>query len=79
MRVRHLNLSHPEHSQALQAPLAESAGGLGLCAGKDAKPILASKDDPDYKRILDSLTNGVLARKQPGVKELLAQRRAQTR
>jgi len=77
MRVRHLNLTHPAHSQALQAPLAESAGGLGLCVGKDGKPIFASKDDPDYARILDALTNGVSVRKQPGVRELLAQRQAQ--
>jgi len=56
-----------------------SAGGLGLCVDKDSNPIFASKDDPDYGRILDALENGVLARKQPGVREILAQRRVQAR
>ena len=76
MRVRHLNLTHPEHSHALQAPLAESAGGLGWCAGKDGKPVFAWKDDPDCKRILKALTEAVVVRDQPGVKELLRQRKA---
>ena len=78
MRVRHLNLTHPEHSQALQAPLAEGAGGLGLCLDKGGTAVFASKDDPDYRRILDALTTGVVVRKQPGVREILAERHAQT-
>jgi hypothetical protein len=75
MRVRHLNLTHPEHSLASQAPLAKSAKGLQLCAGKDGKPIFADKNDADYKLILKALTKGVIRRLQPGVKELLEQRK----
>jgi len=70
MRVRHLNLSHPEHSAALQAPLANSAGGWGLCKGEDDKPVFSSTNDPDYQRILSALKR-VQHRDEPGVKELL--------
>jgi len=77
MRVRHLNLTHPQHSLALQAPLAKTADGLQLCAGKDGKPIFPNKNDADYKSILKSLTEGVIRRDQPGVKELLRQKKAQ--
>jgi len=77
MRVRHLNLTHPQHSLALQAPLAKSAGGLQLCVGKDGKPIFENKNDADYKLIQKALTEGIVLRDQPGVKELLRQRKAQ--
>jgi hypothetical protein len=79
MRVRHLNLTHPEHSLAAQAPLAKSAKGLQLCAGKDGKPIFADKNDADYKLILKALKKGVIRRLQPGVKELLEQRKPQAK
>jgi hypothetical protein len=79
MRVRHLNLTKPQHSHALQAPLAESAGGMGLCVDKDGKPVFAAKDDPDYQQILDALTKGVVVREQPGVKEILSRRRLRAR
>ena len=71
MRVRHLNLTHPTHSLTLQAPLAKSAEGLQLCAGKDGKPVFANKNDADYKLILKALADGVVHRAEPGVKELL--------
>ena len=70
MRVRHLNLSHPEDSGALQAPLAKSAGGWGLCKGEDDKPVFSSTNDPDYQRMLSALKR-VERRDEPGVKELL--------
>jgi len=71
MRVRHLNLTHPRHSLALQAPLSKAAGGLRLCRAKDGKDVFGDKSDPDYKRMLRALTDGVVRRDQPGVKELL--------
>ena len=47
---RHLafNLSRPEKSLMLLAPLAEEAGGYGACEGT----IFANRDDPDYRKIL---------------------------
>jgi len=70
MRVRHLNLSNPAHSAAVQAPLAKSAGGWGLCQGKDSKAVFADTNDPDYIKMLSALKL-VQHRVQPGVKELL--------
>ena len=70
MRVRHLNLSHPEHSAALQGPLATDAGGWDLCKGKDGKPVFGSTDDPDYQKMLSALKR-VIRRDEPGVKTLL--------
>ena len=74
MRVRHLNLSHPKYSRALQAPLAKSAGGLQLCVSKEGEPVFDDKDDPDYRRIIEALADGVVFRNQPGVWELLNER-----
>ena len=71
MRVRHLNLSHPEHSPALQAPLARDAGGWGLCGAKAGKNVFDSPRDTDYQRILAALRR-VIRRDEPGVKALLA-------
>ena len=55
---RHLlfNLTHPEKSLFLKAPLAKSAGGFGM--GKDGKAVFASADDPDYKTILAMIQDG---------------------
>ncbi len=67
---RHLmfNLSRPELSLILLAPLSREAGGYGICADRDAghainqpgwqaaasrvSPVFADKADPDYQRIL---------------------------
>ena len=74
MRVRHLNLSHPEHSAALRAPLAASEGGRGLCVDAEGgRAVFADTNDPDYRRIVETLTAGVIVRHQPGVKEMLAE------
>jgi len=73
MRVRHLNLSHPEDSGALQAPLAKSAGGWGLCKGEDDKPVFSDSNDQDYQRMLFALRR-VERRDEPGMKELLEKR-----
>ena len=51
---RHIifNLSRPEKSLYLKAPLAKEAGGLGLCTNAVGKAVFASTDDPDYKTLL---------------------------
>ena len=51
-RFRVFNLTHPDLSLMLMAPLAKSAGGLGTCVGKDGAPVFASTSDPDYQAIL---------------------------
>jgi mono/diheme cytochrome c family protein len=45
------NLSRPEKSYVLLAPLAKEAGGLGLCK----EPVFTSKDDPLYRQTLASI------------------------
>jgi hypothetical protein len=51
---RHIvfNLSHPEKSLVLLAPLAKEAGGYGLCQDAQKKPVFTSKDDPGYQALL---------------------------
>ncbi|MHB1035964.1 MAG: HzsA-related protein [Pirellulales bacterium] len=56
---RHIvyNLSRPERSLVLLAPLARRAGGYGLCRpkGAPAEPggeVFASRDDPGYRLLL---------------------------
>ena len=46
------NLTRPEKSLYLKAPLAKEAGGLGLCTNALGKAVFASVDDPDYKTLL---------------------------
>jgi hypothetical protein len=53
-----INLTHPEWSQMLTAPLAEAAGGLGLCRDAQGKPIFADTADPDYGALLGALEKG---------------------
>ncbi|MBP5509284.1 MAG: PD40 domain-containing protein [Kiritimatiellae bacterium] len=50
------NLSRPEKSLYLMAPLAKEAGGLGM--GKEGKAVFKSKDDPAYKAILAMIQDG---------------------
>jgi len=59
--MRHLvyNLSRPEQSLILLAPLSHKAGGYGLCKNRDdaGKPsglltVFADTGDPDYQKIL---------------------------
>ena len=60
LRSRHavFNLTHPDQSLVLLAPLAREAGGLGLChppgpASNASRPALfADRNDPDYGKIL---------------------------
>ena len=51
---RHIvfNLTRPEKSLYLKAPLAKEAGGLGLCTNAQGKAVFASTDDPGYKALL---------------------------
>ena len=54
---RHIvfNLSHPEKSVILLAPLAESAGGWGLCRDPKTKQpatVFANREDPGYQALL---------------------------
>ena len=55
-----INLTHPEFSRILNAPLAESAGGLELCREKEGKPPVRfdRKDDPVYRAMLGWITEG---------------------
>ena len=53
------NLTRPEKSLMLLAPLAQAAGGYGLCTssdsdtvGEEGGPVFTSTRDPDYQRIL---------------------------
>jgi hypothetical protein len=48
------NLDRPEKSRLLMAPLAKTAGGLGLCRGD----VFKDKSDPDYQRILAAIRIG---------------------
>jgi hypothetical protein len=54
---RHLvfNLSRPEKSLVLLAPLAQLAGGWGLCSASQPgsqPPVFANAEDPDYRKLL---------------------------
>ena len=55
-----INLTHPQWSRVLTAPLAKTAGGLQLCKPKEAKlpNSFANKTDPDYKTILAAINQG---------------------
>ena len=53
------NLTRPEKSLMLLAPLAKNAGGYGICRAHHAKPgnapdapVFANTHDPDYQHIL---------------------------
>jgi hypothetical protein len=55
-----INLSHPQWSRVLAAPLVKSAGGLELCKAKDGnKPkMFADKTDADFKTMLAAIDQG---------------------
>lgn len=59
---RHIvfNLSRPEKSLALLAPLAPEAGGLGICKGTggESARVFSSPADPGYLRILAMVSEG---------------------
>ncbi len=47
-----LNLSRPEYSRLLLAPLSAAAGGYGICEERSGTHVLTSRDAPDYKSLL---------------------------
>lgn len=57
---RHIvfNLSRPEKSLFLLAPLAKTAGGWGICTNAQGRPVLESRDDPDYRTLLAMIEAG---------------------
>ncbi|MEI7902641.1 MAG: hypothetical protein WCK89_20515 [bacterium] len=52
------NLSRPDKSLMLRAPLAQAAGGLGLCTNANAAAVFASSDDPAYRTLLAMIDAG---------------------
>jgi hypothetical protein len=65
-----VNLTRPDRSLLLLAPLAKAAGGLGLCRERPAygnqqteeagaADVFVSRDDPDYGMLLTNLTAAV--------------------
>ncbi len=54
-----INLTHPQFSQMLTAPLPKQSGGLGLCRPERGLPDpFADKNDPDYQAMLRALRRG---------------------
>ncbi|MDD4872233.1 MAG: hypothetical protein PHR77_16890 [Kiritimatiellae bacterium] len=51
------NLSRPEKSMILLAPMAKEQGGYGWCRDKKGKPVAVFRDtaDPDYQAILAAI------------------------
>jgi hypothetical protein len=52
LKQENINLTHPEWSRVVRAPLARAAGGLGACTTDDGKPVFASVEDPGYRELL---------------------------
>jgi hypothetical protein len=50
-----INLTNPQNSSMLQAPLSKEAGGWGVCKKPDGKPLFESTDDPDYQAMLNAI------------------------
>lgn len=48
------NLTHPEKSALLLAPLSKEAGGYGICE-RGGRPIIESKEDERYKKLLSAI------------------------
>jgi len=53
-----INLTHPEWSRMLTAPLAKDQGGFGFCKNADGSPVFNNRSDPDYKLMLAALRKG---------------------
>lgn len=80
VRDRRYNLSHPEKSLVLLAPLAKEAGGLGLCEQREPQPhplapdekeaeappaeVFTSKEDPFYWEVLAALRDAAEQRRR---------------
>ena len=61
-RVDYYNLSRPEKSKILRAPLAKDQGGLEKCVETTPdgtkRAVFASTDDPDYQTVLAGVRRG---------------------
>lgn len=57
-RFEIFDLSYPELSKAVRAPLSRAAGGLGVCEEKSGKPVFTSVEDEDYLAILNAIKRG---------------------
>ncbi len=57
---RHIvfNLSRPERSLLLLAPLSPQDGGFGSCRNPDGTSIISNRQDPDYGTLLAMITAG---------------------
>jgi len=55
-----INLTHPERSRLLHAPLARAAGGQGLCQSKDGKAVsvFSAADDRGRQALLRAIRQG---------------------
>jgi hypothetical protein len=49
------NLTRPEKSLALLAPLAKAAGGYGFCVTADKQSVFADTRAPDYVKMLETI------------------------
>jgi len=58
------NLTRPEYSRMVLAPLSKKAGGYGICEAKSGKAVLTSRDAREYKSLLADIskTKGELDR-----------------
>ncbi len=57
-RLEVFDLSYPEQSKVLTAPLSVNAKGRGICQAKSGKPVFESVQDPDYQAILRGIQKG---------------------
>ncbi len=53
-----INLTHPDWSLLLRAPLAGGAGGFGFCKEKGGNPVFKDRSDPDYQQLLRAIQQG---------------------
>ena len=49
------NLSRPEYSRMILAPLSKTAGGYGICEAKSGRAVLTSRDAPEFQSLLAQL------------------------
>ncbi len=52
------NLTRPEISKIITAPLAKESGGRGICKTKEGKAVFINQSDPDYRTILAGIEKG---------------------
>ena len=62
------NLTDPDDSIFLRAPLDKSAGGYGWCKDKNGNPVSVFKDksDPDYQLVRNEIVNTMERQKKYG-------------